>query len=283
MPDARLIRIFLEPRHAALAERAGSFAMGEIAKRPEPVEDADARREARTLLGLLGAEAWLQPILDLDLRGCCLMREALGEASPLADAVFALQALGTTPILLGGTQAQKDRWLGPIAEGKVMTAFAMTEPEAGSDVAAIATTARREGSGYILDGSKTLISNAGIADLYTVFASTDRSKGAKGISCFLVPADAPGLRFVGPQVLSAPHPLGEIAFENCRVPADALLGTEGRGYGLGLATLDRLRPTVAAAACGMAVRALTESLAHVKQRHQFGTPLTQFQLVQGGG
>jgi acyl-CoA dehydrogenase len=147
-------------------------------------------------------------------------------------------------------------------------------------VSGIATTARREGSGYALNGAKTLISNAGIADLYVVFASTDLAKGPKGISCFLVPGDAPGLRFVGPQVLSAPHPLGEIAFENCRMPADALLGTEGRGYGLGLATLDRLRPTVAAAACGMAVRALTESLAHVKQRQQFGKPLAQFQLVQ---
>jgi acyl-CoA dehydrogenase len=208
------------------------------------------------------------------------MREALGEASPLADAVFALQGLGTTPILLGGTQAKKDRWLGPIAEGKVMTAFAMTEAEAGSDVAGIATTARREGSEYILNGTKTLISNAGIADLYTVFASTDRTKGAKGISCFLISADAPGLRFVGPQVLSAPHPLGEIAFQDCRVPAEALLGTEGRGYGLGLATLDRLRPTVAAAACGMAARALRESLAHVRQRQQFGKPLAEFQLVQ---
>jgi acyl-CoA dehydrogenase len=208
------------------------------------------------------------------------MREALGEASPLADAVFALQGLATTPILLGGSPAQKDRWLGPIAQGKVMTAFAMTEPEAGSDVAGIATTARRDGSGYVLDGAKTLISNAGIADLYTVFASTDRAKGSKGISCFLVPGDVPGLRFVGPQVLSAPHPLGEIAFEDCRVPADALLGTEGRGYALGLATLDRLRPTVAAAACGMAARALSESLVHVKGRQQFGTPLSQFQLVQ---
>jgi acyl-CoA dehydrogenase len=280
MPDTRLIRTFLEPHHTSLADRATGFAMGEIAKRPEPVEDADARREARALLGLLGAAGWLQPILDLDLRGCCLMREALGEASPLADAVFALQGLGTTPILLAGSPAQKDRWLGAIARGKVMTAFAMTEPEAGSDVAAIATTARREGSGYVLDGSKTLISNAGIADLYIVFASTDGSKGAKGISCFLVPGDAPGFRFVGPQVLSAPHPLGEIAFENCQVPADALLGAEGRGYGVGLAALDRLRPTVAAAACGMAARALAESLAHVKRRQQFGTPLAQFQLVQ---
>ena len=142
------------------------------------------------------------------------------------------------------------------------------------------TTARRDGSGYVLDGGKTLISNAGIADLYIVFASTDRAKGSKGISCFLVPADAPGLRFAGPQVLSAPHPLGEIAFDSCRIPADALLGTEGRGYALGLATLDQLRPTVAAAACGMAARALTESLAHVKRRQQFGKPLAQFQLVQ---
>jgi acyl-CoA dehydrogenase len=280
MPDTRLIRTFLEPHHTSFAERASGFAMGEIAKRPEPADDAAARREARALLGLLGAGGWLDPILDLDLRGCCLMREALGEASPLADAVFALQGLGTTPILLGGSPAQKDRWLGPIAQGKVMTAFAMTEPEAGSDVASIATTARREGSGYALNGTKTLISNAGIADLYTVFASTDRATGAKGISCFLVPGDSPGLRFIGPQVLSAPHPLGEIAFEDCRVPADALLSTPGRGYGLGLAALDRLRPTVAAAACGMAARALTESLAHVKRRHQFGTPLAQFQLVQ---
>jgi acyl-CoA dehydrogenase len=280
MPDTRLIRTFLEPQHASLADRAGSFARTDIAARPDPADDAAARTEARALLGLLGAGGWLQPILDLDLRGCCLMREALGEASSLADAVFALQGLGTTPILLGGSRAQKDRWLEPIAEGKVMTAFAMTEPGAGSDVASIATAARRDGYEYVLDGTKTLISNAGIADLYLVFASTDRDKGAKGISCFLVPADAPGLRFVSAQVLSAPHPLGEIAFENCRVPADALLGEEGRGYGLGLAALDRLRPTVAAAACGMAARALAEALAHVKGRQQFGKPLAEFQLVQ---
>jgi len=280
MPDTRLIRAFLEPQHGSLAARVGDFAMGEIATRPEPVDDDAARTEARALLGLLGAGGWLQPIFDLDLRGCCLTREALGEASPLADAVFALQGLGTTPILLGGTPAQKERWLGPIARGAVMTAFAMTEPEAGSDVTGIATTSRREGSGYALNGVKTLISNAGIADLYAVFASTDTSKGAKGISGLLVAADAPGLRFVEPQVLSAPHPLGEIAFEDCRVPADAMLGGEGRGYALGLATLDRLRPTVAAAACGMATRALAESLAHVKRRQQFGKPLAQFQLVQ---
>jgi acyl-CoA dehydrogenase len=280
MPDTRLVRALLEPQHAALAERAGAFAMGEVARRPEPADDPAGRTEARALLELLGAGGWLKPIFDLDLRGCCLMREALGEASPLADAVFALQGLGTTPILLGGSPVQKDRWLGPIAQGRVMTAFAMTEPEAGSDVARMATTARREGSGWVLDGIKTLISNGGIADLYAVFASTDPAKGAKGIGCFLVPAETPGLRLVKPQVMSAPHPLGEIAFDACRLPADALLGAEGRGYALGLATLDRLRPTVAAAACGMAARALAESLAHVKRRQQFGKPLAEFQLVQ---
>ncbi len=280
MPDPRPVRALLEPRHIALAERAGAWARADIGTRRHPSDDGAARKEARELLSLLGAGGWLQPVFDLDLRGCCLMREALGEASPLADAVFALQGLGTTPIILAGSVAQKDRWLGPIAAGKVMTAFAMTEEGAGSDVSAIATTARRDGTDYVLDGTKTLISNAGIADLYAVFASTDASKGAKGISCFLVPADTPGFRFGGPQVLSAPHPLGELVFEGCRVPADAMLGAEGRGYGVGLAALDRLRPTVAAAACGMAARALAESLAHVKQRRQFGSPLAQFQLVQ---
>ena len=280
MPDPGPVRAFLEPRHLELAQRARAFAAAEIAPRPEPPDDASARREARAILHLLGAGGWLQPIFDLDLRGCCLVREALGEASPLADAVFALQGLGTTPILLAGTPAQRERWLAPIGRGEVMTAFAMTEPNTSSDVAAIATTARRDGDEWRIEGAKTLISNAGIADLYVVFASTDRARGSKGISCFLVPAGAPGLRFARAQVLSAPHPLGELAFDGCRVPAEAMLGAEGRGYGVGLAALDRLRPTVAAAACGMATRALAESLAHVKARRQFGRPLAEFQLVQ---
>jgi acyl-CoA dehydrogenase len=279
MPDSRLVRTFLESHHKVTTERAAAFVNDEIAPRPEPTDDRSARTEARSLLALLAGGGWVQPIFALDLRGCCIMRETLAEASPLADAVFALQGLGTTPILLGGSPEQKARWLGPIAEGKVMTAFAMTEPSAGSDVAGIATAARRDREDYVLDGAKTLISNAGIADLYIVFASTDRAKGSKGISAFLVPADAKGLRST-PQVLSAPHPLGELTFDGCRVPADALLGTEGKGYALGLATLDRLRPTVAAAACGMAARALSEALTHVKQREQFGKALAQFQLVQ---
>ena len=182
--DVRPIRTFLEPHHLSLAEQASALAK-DIAARPGPADDQGARQEARALLGVLGAGGWLQPILHLDLRGCCLLREALGAASPLADAVFALQGLGTTPILLAGSEAQKDRWLGPIARGEAMTAFAMTEQGAGSDVSGIATTAQRDGSDYVLDGGKTLISNAGIADLYIVFASTDPEGRAKGISCWI--------------------------------------------------------------------------------------------------
>jgi acyl-CoA dehydrogenase len=182
--------------------------------------------------------------------------------------------------VLAGSDALRERWLGPLARGEAMAAFAMTEAEAGSDVAAMTTTARRDGGGWVLDGDKTFISNAGIADFYTVFATTDRAAGARGIACFVVPADAPGLEFAGAQVLSAPHPLGEIRFAGCRVGGDALLAGPYDGYKLGLATLDRLRATVAAAACGMAARALDEALDHARGRQQFGKPLAEFQLVQ---
>ncbi|HEY7727109.1 MAG TPA: acyl-CoA dehydrogenase family protein, partial [Candidatus Eisenbacteria bacterium] len=238
------------------------------------------RLEARTILAELGAGGWLGPIRDGDWRACCLAREALAAASPLADAVFALQALGTLPLLLAGNGAMRDRWVDAAIDGRAMAAFAMTEPEAGSDAAALATSARRDGDRYVLNGSKTYISNAGIADFYTLFASTDPSARGKGISCFVVPADARGLRFVRPQVLSAAHPLGEIALEDCVVPAENRLGEEGGGFPLGLRTLDRLRATVGAAACGMAARALGEALAHARARRQFGKALAAFQLTQ---
>ncbi len=142
----------------------------------------------------------------LDLRACCLIREALGAASSLADEVFALQALGSTPIAMAGSEELKERWLSAVVEGRAMAAFAMTEPEAGSDVASLQTRARRDGGDYVLDGGKTLISNAGIADFYTVFAKTDPDAGHRGMSCFVVGADNPGLELVKPLVLSAPHP-----------------------------------------------------------------------------
>ena len=279
-PDPGAIRAFLGERHLAFAAESAKWATAELAPRSESTNDESCRTEARVLLGLMGSAGRFDPIRDQDLRACCLAREALAAASPLADAVFALQALGTVPILLAGSPALRERWAAPAIGGQAMAAFAMTEPNAGSDVAAMTTTARRDGDHYVIDGGKTFISNAGIADFYTVFASTDRAAGAKGISCFVVPADTQGLRFAGAQVLSAPHPLGEIAFDSCRVPAENRLGDENRGFGLGMKTLDRLRATVGAAACGMAGRALAEALAHAKSRHQFGRPLAEFQLVQ---
>jgi acyl-CoA dehydrogenase len=280
MPDSTAVRAFLDPDHADLAERITTFTGKQVAPRPEPVDDAAGRREARELLAALGKAGWFEPVLKQDFRACCLIREALGWASPLADAVFALQALGSMPVLLAGSGAVRDRWLPAVARGEAMAAFAMTESEAGSDVGGLTTRATRDGDRYVLNGNKTFISNAGIADFYTVFATTDPPRGSKGISCFLVPASTPGFRFVRPLEISTPHPLGEIAFENCRVPAESRLGEEGGGLRLGLATLDRLRPTVGAAACGMAQRALDEALSHAAARRQFGRPLAEFELIQ---
>ena len=282
MIDAGEVRAFLEKSHLELAKRVDAFATRQIAPRSEPDGDDEARREARSFAELLGGDGWLEPIGAQDLRACCLIREALAGASPLADAIFALQALGGTPLLLSGAEPGSPAWtwLGRMLDGSAVGAFAMTEPEAGSDVASMSTRAEKRGDAWVLDGRKSLISNAGLADVYTVFASTDRSAGTRGISAFLVPADSDGFRFIGPQVMSEPHPLGEIAFEECAVPADHLIGTAGQGFKLGMMTLDRLRPTVAAAACGMAARALDEALSHATQREQFGQRLAEFQLIQ---
>ncbi len=289
MPDPAAVRPFLEDRHLDLAREVEAFAQARIAPLPPPPDDESARRQARQILGLLGEGGWCRHAVPEahggsphgpDLRACCLIREALAASSPLADAVFALQCLGSMPVTLAGSEAQRRRWLPEVAAGRAMAAFAMTEAEAGSDVAAMATRARAGRGGYLLSGRKLFISNAGLADLYAVFAVTDPEAGHRGISCFLVTADNPGLVFVRPQVLSAPHPLGEIALEDCRVPAASRVGAEGEGFGIGMRTLDRLRATVAAAACGMARRALAEALAHARERRQFGQPLAQLQLVQ---
>jgi len=288
--DPAAVRAFLDERHVALAEEVEAYAIRDIASRPVPETDAEARLEARRLLAEVGQAGWFAHAIPaehggagLDLRACCLIREALAAASPLADAVFALQALGSMPLILAGSAAQRTRWLPEVAAGRAMAAFAMTEPEAGSDVSSLATVARRDGGGYRIDGRKTLISNAGIADFYAVFAATapsDSEAGHRRISCFLVPAGTPGLELVKPQVLSAPHPLGELAFTACRVAEEERLGAEGEGFKLGMKTLDRLRPTVAAAACGMAARALAEAIAHASSRRQFGRPLADFQITQ---
>jgi acyl-CoA dehydrogenase len=280
MLELESIRSFLDEHHTKYASDISAFAEREIRTLPPAADDANGRRQAREILGLLGAGGWLSAAHPLDLRACCLAREALAAASPLADEVFALQCLGSTPIALGGSDELRERYLPAVVRGELMGGFAMTEKEAGSDVAAISTHARRDGDHWVLNGEKTLISNAGIADFYTVFAKTDPEAGHRGLSCFAVDKDAPGLEFLGPLVLSAPHPLGELAFRECRVPASRLIGSEGQGFKLGMATLDSLRATVAAAACGMAQRALDEALAHARSRRQFGSAISEFQLVQ---
>lgn len=289
MPDIRTISPFLDDEHRYLAGELERFVLDQIAPLGPPEDDAAAREQGRDVLERLGVAGWAAYAIPPEhggaaraagLRSCCLVREALAWASPLADAIFALQALGSGPLIEGGSEELRGEWLPRIARGEVMTAFAMTEPEAGSDVGGIRTRAIRDGDEWVLDGGKWLISNAGIADLYTVFAATAPEAGTRGLSCFLVAADNPGLRFAGPQVLAAPHPLGEIELSECRVPAGHLLGAAGEGFKLGMRTLDRLRATVAAAACGMAARALAEARAHAAQRRQFGRALDDFQLVQ---
>lgn len=280
MSDTHTVRAFLEAEHHPWGAEVAAFASRSLAPRAEPETDEAGRVEARTLLALMGEEGLFAPIGKRDLRACCLAREAIAARSPLADAVWALQGLGITPLLLEGTDEQRERWAKPALAGESMAAFAITEREAGSDVASMRTRALLDGDEYVLNGHKWFISNAGIADYYIVFASTEPEAGSRGITAFVVPAETPGLRYVAPQIMSSPHPLGEIAFEECRVPVANRIGDEGRGFMLGMATLDQLRPTVGAAACGMAERALREALDHAVSREQFGQPLAGFQLIQ---
>jgi acyl-CoA dehydrogenase len=271
---------FFETRHVEHASQMLDWSVKHLLHRPEPADDAAARTEARELLTVLGRGGGFKAIAHHDLRTLSITREIVAAMSPLADAVVALQGLGGTPILLAGSEAQRAHWLPGLIDGHLMAGFAMTEPEAGSDVAAMQTSAQRDGTSWVLDGEKHLISNAGIADLYVVFARTSSDAGGRGISAFLVPADAPGLAFTGAQVLAAPHPLGRLRFEACRVPGDALLGELGGGFKLGMMALDRIRPTVGAAACGMAARALDEAVKHAATRRQFGQLIGGFQLIR---
>jgi acyl-CoA dehydrogenase len=276
----KAVAAFLEPHHDALWERVSAWSRHALHSRAEPASDDDARAEATAILHDLGEAQCLDPIRDQDLRGLCLVREAVAEHSPLADAVIAIQGLGATPLLLAGTPDQQGRWVDAIVTGRAMAAFAMTEPAAGSDVAAMQTTARRDGDAWVIDGEKHLISNAGIADVYLVFARTSAEKGSRGITLFVVPRQTPGLEFRGAQLLAAPHPLGRLRFRDCRVAADGVVGDVDAGFKLGMTTLDRLRPTVGAAACGLAARALDEAVRHAKGRRQFGQLLADMPLVR---
>lgn len=216
----------------------------------------------------------------LDVRSLCLIREHFARHSGLLDFVFAMQGLGSGPISLFGSELQRAHYLGDVAAGERVAAFALSEPEAGSDAAALALTATLDGDHYVLNGEKTWISNGGIASFYVVFARTGEAPGAKGVSAIIVDADTPGLAVAERIPLIAAHPLARLSFENVRVPRGNLIGNPGEGFKIAMATLDVFRSTVGAAALGMARRALDETLMRAKTRHINGAPMAELQMVQ---
>ncbi len=273
---------FLETRHAELAARVDRFNR-ERTPHHTTSEDEQARAVVRELAGagLLAHAVPADPAgATLDVRALCVARERFSYDSSLSDLMFAMQGLGSFPLTLAGSDALKSRWLPRVKAGTAIAAFAITEPEAGSDVSAIKTAARRDGEDYVIDGTKTFISNAGLADFYTVFAKTDAAAGHRGISAFLVERDTAGLVVEERLELIAPHPIGRLRFDGCRVPAASRLGEEGAGFKIAMQTLDTFRPTVGAAACGLAWRALDEALAYAKRRVQFGRAIADFQATQ---
>jgi len=271
---------FFEPRHAELARRAESWAGANLGYAHDADEDSVCRRLVKDL-GAAGFLAHCAPEDSrFDVRSLAVLREVFAYHAGLADFAFTMQGLGSGPVALAGTEQQKRRYVGRAARGEAIAAFALSEPDAGSDVAALATRARRDGAHYVLNGVKTWISNGGIADFYIVFARTGSEPGTKGISAFVVDADSPGLSVEERIEIVAPHPMATLRFSACKVPAASLLGTEGEGFKLAMRTLDIFRTGVAAAALGFARRALAEALARARERKMFGQALADFQLTQ---
>jgi acyl-CoA dehydrogenase len=249
-------------------------------------DERDADGTCKELVRELGAAGWLKHAVPnvhrpMDVRTLCLLREHLAYQSSLADFSFAMQGLGSGPISLFGSPEQRSGYLPAVARGEKIAAFALSEKVAGSDVASITTTAEARGDSYILNGEKTWISNGGIADFYCVFARTGEAPGAKGLSAFIVDATTAGFSVSERINIIAPHPLGTLRFENCKVPKGNLIGEPGQGFKIAMATLDVFRSTVAAAALGFARRALDEALKHSSQRRLFGAPLFDLQMMQG--
>ncbi|WP_256080012.1 acyl-CoA dehydrogenase family protein [Massilia sp. YIM B04103] len=298
---------FFEPRHAALERELDAWA----ARQVRDAHGADVDAACRQLVRQLGEAGWLRHAVGgsahggtldaIDTRAVCLIRETLARHNGLADFAFAMQGLGSGAISLFGDVAARQAWLPRVARGEAIAAFALSEPQAGSDVAAMQCAAAREGDSYVLNGEKTWISNGGIADFYVVFARDSAAdapppgaaadapasapagaaaRGTRGISAFIVPADAPGLEIAERIQVIAPHPLARLRFNNCRIPAALRLGAAGQGFKVAMATLDVFRTSVAAAALGFARRALDEALAHARQRPMFGQTLADFQLTQ---
>jgi len=279
---------FFDDKHRQLKRDLHAWSTAHI--QHAHTDDALVDAACKALVHAIGQAGWFRHAIAgqsyggsadvIDTRSICLLREELAWHNGLADFVFAMQGLGSGAISLFGSQAQKQHYLPQVAQGQAIAAFALSEPDAGSDVAAMQCQATRDGEHFILNGEKTWISNGGIADFYVVFARTGEAPGAKGISAFIVDANTPGLEIAERIEVIAPHPLARLRFNQARIPSAQRIGENGGGFKVAMATLDVFRTSVAAAALGFAKRALDESIQWAKQRQMFGHPLADFQITQ---
>jgi acyl-CoA dehydrogenase len=277
---------FFEERHRRLGRELEAWATEHVPH----THGADVDTECKSLVRQLGDGGWLSHAVGgtahggaadvIDTRSICVIRETLARHSGLADFAFAMQGLGSGAITLAGTTAQKAAWLPRVAGGNAISAFALSEPEAGSDVAAMQCAAHAEGDSYVLNGEKTWISNGGIADVYVVFARTGEAPGSRGISAFIVEAGTPGFEIAERIDVIAPHPLARLRFTGCRIRAAQRIGAAGEGFKIAMRTLDVFRTSVAAAALGFARRAMEEALRRATTRKMFNQVLADFQLTQ---
>ena len=285
-PLAHLDWPFFDEPHREFARAIDAWAAKEV----RDLHGSDVDALCKQLVRQLGDAGWLRHAVagtehggaadTIDTRMLCLAREVLARHAGLADFAFAMQGLGSGAISLAGTPEQKSRWLPRVASGQAIAAFALSEPEAGSDVAALQCAARVDGNEAVLDGEKTWISNGGIADFYVVFVRTGEASGSRGISAFIVEAGTPGFEIAERIAVIAPHPLARLRFKNCRVPLSNRIGAAGEGFKIAMRTLDVFRTSVAAAALGFARRAFEEGLQRARTRKMFGQTLADFQLTQ---
>ena len=284
MTDQFINLPFFSGEQRDLAAHVSAFVDREIEARA--IKEGEVEERAREYVNALAHAGLLRYAVasaeaPLDVRSLCIIREMLSYSSSLADLAFVMQGLGTHAISQAAPEHVRDFWLTRAAEGRAIAAFALTEPDAGSDVASLKTTAERDGDTWVINGNKRFISNAGIADFYTVFARTGTQTGGRAeLSAFVVSAKMPGFRVVERIAMISPHPIGEIEFRGCRVPTEDMVGAEGDGFLLAMRTLDTFRASVGAAACGMARRALDESVRYASNRKQFGRLLVEHQLIQ---
>ena len=272
---------FFDDSHYELADRvvAWSHTVHEL------MEDPDLAARGRAIVRSLGDAGLLKYVVpetvdDFDVRALCVIREALTYDEALSDAMFTMQGIGTLALQQHGTDAQKAKYLQPCRDGSAVAAFALTEPRSGSDAAATETSAERDGNGFVINGEKTLISNAGFADHYVVIARTGEDEGARGLSAFIVDADTPGLECGEAIDFIAEHPAAGMTFTDCRVDGDALIGEAGQGFRVAMGAFDIFRPSVGAAAMGLARRAMLETLNRVQSRQMFGEPMGNMQSIQ---